>query len=173
MRKGFTLVEALVTLGIIGTIAAITIPSVVNDVYERETIAKARKIYSVLNQGMHNAINTSDLNFTLYCGQATAPTFEDFQDKFNLDQMFNISDNDFTMTGVQVAGVLLKSGEAFSVTLSRDGDNCGTITADINGNDTPNQAGADRFVFNLSCKGEVVPQLGTSHDAIVNGVLPD
>jgi len=172
MRKGFTLVEALVTLGIIGTIAAITIPSVVNDVYERETIAKARKIYSVLNQGMHNAINTSDLNFTLYCGQPTAPAFADFQDKFNLDQVFNISNDNYTMTDIG-NGVLLKSGEAFFVTLSRDGDNCGTITADINGDDTPNQAGADRFVFNLSCKGEVVPQAGTSHNAIVNGVLPD
>ena len=91
MRKGFTLVEALVTLGIIGTIAAITIPSVVNDVYERETIAKARKIYSVLNQGMHNAINTSDLNFTLYCGQATAPSFANFRNDFELKQVFNIS----------------------------------------------------------------------------------
>ena len=41
-RSAFTLAEVLITLGIIGIVAAMTLPTVINDSTERETVAKVK-----------------------------------------------------------------------------------------------------------------------------------
>ena len=46
----FTLAEVLITLGIIGVIAAITIPNLINNIQERQLKEAWKKEYSVLNQ---------------------------------------------------------------------------------------------------------------------------
>lgn len=46
----FTLAEVLVTLGIIGIIAAMTLPSVINSYREKQTIVQLKKVYSSLSQ---------------------------------------------------------------------------------------------------------------------------
>ena len=40
MKKAFTLAEVLITLGIIGVVAAMTIPSLINAYRERVTVTK-------------------------------------------------------------------------------------------------------------------------------------
>ncbi|MFQ8625693.1 MAG: type II secretion system protein [Candidatus Gastranaerophilaceae bacterium] len=42
--SGFTLAEVLITLGIIGVVAALTMPSVINNYKEKETIAKLKRL---------------------------------------------------------------------------------------------------------------------------------
>ena len=49
-KIAFTLAEVLITLGIIGIVAALTIPSVIEGYKEKETVAKLKKVYSVLSQ---------------------------------------------------------------------------------------------------------------------------
>lgn len=44
----FTLAEVLITLGIIGVVAAMTLPTLINNYRKQETIAKLKKVYSVL-----------------------------------------------------------------------------------------------------------------------------
>jgi len=56
MRRGFTLAETLVTLGIIGVVAAMTLPALVNKYQERTTVTKVKKFYSVINQALLLAI---------------------------------------------------------------------------------------------------------------------
>lgn len=51
-RLGFTLAEVLITLAIIGIIAAMTIPTLVGSTNNSETIAKVRKYQSVLSQAL-------------------------------------------------------------------------------------------------------------------------
>ena len=53
MRNGFTLAEVLVTLGIIGIVAAMTLPAVVNKYREKVFITAAKRGYS----NVVNAIN--------------------------------------------------------------------------------------------------------------------
>ena len=48
--NGFTLAEVLITLVIIGVIAAMTIPSLMNNTNEQETVVAVKKAYSVLAQ---------------------------------------------------------------------------------------------------------------------------
>ncbi len=51
-RVAFTLAEVLITLGIIGVVAAITMPTVINKHRERKTVAKVKKFYSTINQAL-------------------------------------------------------------------------------------------------------------------------
>ena len=54
-EKAFTLSEVLITLGIIGTVAAITMPSLINNYQKQSTAAKVKKFYNTIN----NAVNLS------------------------------------------------------------------------------------------------------------------
>ena len=50
MQKGFTLAEVLITIGLIGIVAAMTISSVIENIQNRQNIVHWRKMYSVINQ---------------------------------------------------------------------------------------------------------------------------
>lgn len=52
MKKGFTLAEVLITLGIIGVVAAMTIPTLVSKSQQRQHVVSWRKAYSALAQGV-------------------------------------------------------------------------------------------------------------------------
>ena len=52
MKKGFTLAEVLITLAIIGVVAALTIPSVIVKTQQQEFKTGAKKAISVLSQAM-------------------------------------------------------------------------------------------------------------------------
>ena len=49
-KIAFTLAEVLITLGIIGVVAAMTMPSLVQNYKNKQTVAQLKKIYSVLSQ---------------------------------------------------------------------------------------------------------------------------
>ena len=55
-RFGFTLAEVLITLGVIGVVAALTIPQLVGT-YKRKVVeARLSKFYSVMNQAIARSI---------------------------------------------------------------------------------------------------------------------
>lgn len=56
-KKAFTLAEVLITLAIIGIVAAMTIPSVVNSTNNSEIVAKVKKYQSVFSQVYLKATN--------------------------------------------------------------------------------------------------------------------
>lgn len=49
-KAAFTLTELLITLGIIGIVVAMTMPSLIVNHHKKETVAKLKKAYSALNQ---------------------------------------------------------------------------------------------------------------------------
>lgn len=49
-KTAFTLAEVLITLAIIGVVAAITIPSLNNNINKQDTVTKVKKAYSTLSQ---------------------------------------------------------------------------------------------------------------------------
>lgn len=49
-RLGFTLAETLITLGIIGVVAAMTIPTLISNHQKKQTVVKLQKAISVMNQ---------------------------------------------------------------------------------------------------------------------------
>ena len=56
LKNGFTLAEVLITLVIIGIIAAITIPSLMNKTNEQDTVVAVKKAYSVLGQAYQRVV---------------------------------------------------------------------------------------------------------------------
>ncbi len=50
LKIAFTLAEVLITLGIIGVVAAMTMPSLIQKHQERETVVKLKKFYSTISQ---------------------------------------------------------------------------------------------------------------------------
>ncbi len=52
-NKGFTLAETLITLVIIGVIAAMTVPSLLNKTQNKDNSTRVKKAYSVLQNSMH------------------------------------------------------------------------------------------------------------------------
>ncbi len=56
-KSAFTLAEVLVTLGIIGVVAALTLPSLIANHKEKEAIVKVKKVYSILSQAYTAVIN--------------------------------------------------------------------------------------------------------------------
>ena len=51
-QRAFTLAETLITLVIIGVVAAITVPTLFANYQEKERIAKIKKMYSALSNAM-------------------------------------------------------------------------------------------------------------------------
>lgn len=56
MKQGFTMAEVLITLGIIGIVAAITLSSVINKFQEKQTVTKVKVFYSKISQAAKMAI---------------------------------------------------------------------------------------------------------------------
>jgi len=54
-KSGFTLAEVLITLGIIGVIAAMTLPVVINYYINKQTVSQLKKVYSMLSQATISA----------------------------------------------------------------------------------------------------------------------
>lgn len=48
--NGFTLAEVLITLGIIGVVAALTMPSLISEHQRQANLTRAKKFYSILSQ---------------------------------------------------------------------------------------------------------------------------
>ena len=61
LKKAFTLAEVLITLGIIGVVAAMTLPSLINNYRDKEIVTKVRKTYSDIYNTINHA-RTSDGN---------------------------------------------------------------------------------------------------------------
>ena len=61
----FTLAEVLITLGIIGVVAALTLPTVIQNYRKQETVAQLQKTYSTVNQALLQSIaeNGDYINF--------------------------------------------------------------------------------------------------------------
>ena len=53
MKKGFTLSEVLVTMGIVGLISALTIPAIMKDYKNKVMAASIEKTYSQLSKSYY------------------------------------------------------------------------------------------------------------------------
>lgn len=83
MRKAFTMAEVLITLGIIGVVAAMTLPTVIGKYQEHEVTVKAKKIYSMMMQVLDLAkakYDTAGDNSTLF---TTATTDDELARNFS------------------------------------------------------------------------------------------
>ncbi|MDR1327102.1 MAG: type II secretion system GspH family protein [Heliobacteriaceae bacterium] len=90
MRKnGFTLAEVLITLGIIGVVAALAMPSLIQRHREKEMVTRLKKAYSVLSAAYMNAVFENGYagdwySVSTYTAENARITFEMFKPYLNI-----------------------------------------------------------------------------------------
>ena len=77
-KAAFTLAEVLITLGIIGIVAAMTIPTLIADYQEKQTVTKLTKAYATLNNAYQMAkVENGELASWGFTGNSSFEVEED------------------------------------------------------------------------------------------------
>ena len=183
-RFGFTLAEVLVTLGIIGVVAAVTMPTLVSNHQRKVYVTQLQKVYTELSQAAKRAItdnNAISLDETKYNGHNANGAKNFLHDYFNIvndcgtdltpcfaDSYKTINGSDFALERSVVA-VSLASGASISVYyngLLYDYDYHGylELQVDVNGAEGPNILGRDLFTMDLYSDGKVAESYHSIRD---------
>ena len=75
-KSAFTLAEVLITIGVIGIVAAMTLPTLIQNYKKHVVETKLAKFYTTINQAvaMSNAHNGDPADWVKDCGLSSAPT---------------------------------------------------------------------------------------------------
>ncbi len=170
-KQAFTLAEVLVTLGIIGVIAAFTLPSVITSTREKTATAQLKKTYSALQQAFLSAQekygNIADWGISMEENgggeQVLLNYFAPFMQKvktckngygcFPNVTYKNIDGTNYVNWNILSgrSAMILSDGTMvmFNASSAKDYSKYGQIYVDINGAKPPNQVGIDFFYFYL------------------------
>ena len=179
-RLGFTLAEVLITLGIIGVVAALTIPTLVANYREKVAVERLKKAYSTLSNAYIGVLNDY--------GDPTTWDVESFDDivvmfskyiknakvckslgkgcfatgvrkdllNSNVNSMVDLSS--FVINDGTVVGIEAQVGIKDALTCSNL-NYCFQFDVDINGDKPPNRWGVDTFIFHAT-KDKIIPRGG-------------
>lgn len=160
----FTLAEVLITLGIIGVVAALTMPALISHHKKMETSARLKKFYSSMEQAikLSEIDNGNSEEWTKASTQKDENGNVDYEANGKISKEFFMTylapyfkytkivdginnvdeDGNNTGSGTQTT-VYLADGSTFSF----NNGSCIDIIFDSNGNSKPNIQGKDKFVF--------------------------
>ena len=177
MRKSaFTLAEILVTLAVIGVIAALVIAPLLKNIQELISRASLKSAYSILSQatigvvydnggrlsGVYDGTDVGrdkfmddygqHLDFIRTCDWGNrAECWPDFYALNNVGPMGPNSGGGYG--AIRILWAILKNGMTFRFhdnnTCPTSSDVCGMIDVDVNGFKGPNKYGKDIFLFNV------------------------
>ncbi len=167
-KKAFTLSEVLITLGIIGVIAAFTIPSLITMYQKRAAVSGIREALSILSQAVRMYSAESGDEGSIYFD--TSLPVDEFARKYFLPYLnvarvcTRMSDGCWTtgnfngyydLAGVRMThtvpySIVLNNGMVFGFNKVNDGAfHLISVIVDINGKSARNQMGKDVFSFYL------------------------
>ncbi|MCD7879018.1 MAG: prepilin-type N-terminal cleavage/methylation domain-containing protein [Candidatus Gastranaerophilales bacterium] len=141
---GFTLAEVLLTMTIIGIIAAMTIPVLMTSVSKAETETRLKKAYSTLV----NAVKLAEANLrrsSTSWDYSLSPY--NFYNKYFKNYMV-INDDSDCKSGSSDCTFYLADGMQYTLHQERK-NYIMRVMIDINGDQDPNEDGIDRFYFIL------------------------
>ena len=183
--NGFTLAEVLVTLGIIGVVTAITIPTLMANLRATKLKSQFEKTYADLNVASRAFYADNDMTFREYQdsiytgswdssaslnyfmryfnGHTSQGRYSAFYSKRGLKNL-NLNGQETSQSPCDQSDIEMDaSGRLFSMddNAAVSGISTGPkICVDINGVDRPNKWGVDRFVFVFTDTAAVVPYTG-------------
>lgn len=186
MKKAFTLAEVLITLGIIGVVAAITIPSIIQDKIIKQRVSQLKKVYSALSQAYVQAVNENgapdtwgmagmyDPSSHYIMATALRPYLKLSKDCIDVPQNqvylcnhlsnyvqdFTVSRSAILSDGTMVMFRIFSGNCKFDYSGTSNNESlksiCGMITVDLNGHQKPNRYGEDLFNFYVTKTG-IIP----------------
>lgn len=170
LKRGFTLAEVLITLGIIGVVASMTIPTLMNYYAKQTTAEKLKKVYSTILQanslssvdngpistwfgGLAGKGSTGALNFAntyiipylkiaKNCGLSTGGECTE-----NIYYLNPANSPDIYSYSASTAKFYMSDGTFISVVNDFDANSRVIVVVDINGSAKPNTYGKDVFTF--------------------------
>ena len=167
---GFTLAEVLITLGIIGVVAALTFPTLIQRHQEKVLITQLKEAYSILSQA--TTMTYTDVGYVfsytdflkyLKTNKVCEQTFDGCANKVRtnitktLTRYFGGSDtlsSRYTYANLANGTIIRMDNKTLdcinSLTLN---ESCGEISIDVNGENGPNALGQDVFYFYFTKKG--------------------
>lgn len=147
-RFGFTLAEVLITLGIIGVVAAMTIPTLMNQTGQAEFKSGFKKAMSVLNQAitMNVALNSTDFS-ALNNGNSTVGTiYAMFLSRMNVIKTSAAADSTIGGPFNTANNYALYFNDGMAITFPQAASACSVstntncrIVVDVNGTKNPNK----------------------------------
>ncbi len=167
--QGFTLAEVLVTLGIIGVVSAMTVPSLMQNYQRQSYVTQLHKVYNELSQAAvqyqteRNAINLKEAGLT---SQAAAESF--IEEHFKVVQKCGsdrtpcfaeagvykkLSGTTITVWHTPSTYYVIASGASIGINYRAMGDVLCEIFVDTNGKKGPNIVGRDLFPIYLYNNG--------------------
>lgn len=162
-NNAFTLAEVLITLGIIGVVAALTIPTLMNNSQDQQYKTAYKKAYSIASQAWIQGANNGDIiaRPSWTDGATRAGNFNGFKQYFkvavdcspgNLSKCWDTSGEVYFGTGgcpTSTAPAFIDaSGMAWTICADSTNNGWGPdMEVDTNGLKKPNKYGQDRFVF--------------------------
>lgn len=145
-RFGFTLAEVLITLGIIGVVAAMTIPTLMNQTGQAEFKTGFKKALSVLNQAITMNVALSSADFSaLTSGTGGSSVYSMFTSRMNV---INTSAATTTAMGTPFQGgtnYTLYFNDGMAISFPQGATACTTtggsciMVVDVNGTKGPNR----------------------------------
>ncbi len=180
-KNAFTLAEVLITLVIIGVIAAITVPTLIQSTEKQEYVTKLKKANSVLKQVSYRISMESGYPVGDYTFMEDDAFFENFareisyikkctasnQGCFTSDSIKALNGNDWSNYDrknslVAADGITYGwhngqycTGKGLS---TEDQNNCiGRFIVDVNGQKAPNKFGRDVFFFGVINDRGIIP----------------
>lgn len=180
--KAFTLAEVLITLGIIGVVAALTLPAIIQKNNKKSLEVAFKKSYA----NFYNAYNKARINDPpLWDSENITNPYPELAKviyaEYKYIKNINTTDNAKYIKNVKTytlkkgkmpecnqifrneGSIITPDGSAVSIS-----QNCGTnwVVLDTNGiYKGPNAYGHDLFVFNISQKGILAPAISESEGA--------
>lgn len=186
-KKGFTLAEVLITLGIIGIVAAMTMPALLNSTQNRELENGLKTAYSLVQQGLSrmaadrgSEVKPDDFSVhgsfyneykkyfnKIYDCSATAPDENVCMSRANAHGNEDGSYDDpsyTTYNGKRMNSTPFDDGQfvlsnGMLIMIENPGSRSNVfISVDINGKKKkPNRLGQDLFTFQLMKNGKLLP----------------
>lgn len=193
MKQGFTLAEVLITLGIVGVVAVLSIPSVMNNYHNRVYTAQLQKSYAQITSAVEMAMHDDRVD-NFY--ESRAGMVQDSTDNncktgpcYFLGNYFgpvkkNCSNtaercivgtpnNPYrTLTGGNAGGIpndyCVQTTNDAAICMKRE-TNYAYICVDVNGINRPNIAGRDMFCMDIKSNGLITDFGSKSPDPKVAG----
>ena len=174
-RAAFTLAEVLITLGIIGVVAALTLPTLIQNHQKQVYVTQLKKAYSTLGNAFNKmAVDEDVVDWKqTNCGSSlsTATCMEALTKQMNI-----VKKKDNSSCSTAWSGDFCD--EAF---LTNDGAlflfpcaNVAQLLVDVNGvQKSPNKYGRDRFAFYIDYEHNKIIPYGTEEMVYTYDTVPE
>ena len=163
-KPAFTLAEVLITLGIIGIVAAMTLPAVVSNYKKQEVVTRLKKFYVTLNQALLMSVseNGSMESWDFPEAQNNGKQMDEFVNKYLFPYFKGLrrcssTDNKCKKIAQRLLGssqpvYIFSDGGCFSMLKGGGNADRGMmhIQYDINCQANPNTYNRDIFAFTIS-----------------------